>query len=305
MGRLSGKVALITGAARGQGRAHAVTLAREGARICAVDICEQIESVAIPMATEEDLAETEHLVEQLDQPCLAIKADTRDPAQMQQAVERTVAELGGLDTLVINHGVCHVSGWDEVTDEEFVDALTTNVIGVWNAAKAGIPQLIEEGGGSIVITSSPMGVAPMYGLLAYVAAKHGSIGLMRNLSAELAPHSIRVNAVLPTTTDTPMINNPVIYGAYSGGDPNATRADISFAAEAMNLLPIDVIAPEEISNAVLFLVSDESRYVTGLALPVDAGLLNQPCGVPPIASEKLAELSGIGVRGLENAKRSA
>jgi (+)-trans-carveol dehydrogenase len=302
MGRMDGKVALITGAARGQGRTHATTLAREGAEIVAIDICEQIESVAIPMANDADLEQTVKEVEALDRRCLAIKADTRDGAAMNDAVSRAVAEFGKLDTIVINHGICHVSGYDTVTDEEFRDAFETNVFGVWNTAKAAIPQLIAEGGGSIVINSSPMGVAPMYGLLAYVAAKHGAIGLMRNLSAELGPHSIRVNAVLPTTTDTPMINNSVIYGAYSGGDPNATKDDIRFAAEAMNLLPVDIIAPGEISNAVLFLASDESRFVTGLALPVDAGLLNQPCGVPPIASQKLAELSGIGVRGVEHAR---
>jgi (+)-trans-carveol dehydrogenase len=296
--RFEGKVALVTGAARGQGRSHAVGLAREGAAICAIDICDQIESVEIPMATPEDLQETERMVEELDRPCVSIKADTRDPEQMKAVVERAVEQLGGLDVVAINHGICHVAGWEEVSEPELRAELDTNILGVWNTAKAAIPALIQRGGGSIVITSSAMGVAPMYGLLAYVVAKHGAIGLMRNLSAELAPHRIRVNAVLPGTVETPMLNSDVIYRAYAGGKADASREDLTFPAEAMNLLPVDVLAPEDISNGVLFLASDASRFITGVNLPIDAGLHNQPAGIPPVASQKLAELSGIGVRGL-------
>lgn len=304
MGRLDGKVVLITGAARGQGRSHALTLAREGAQICAVDICEQVDSVKFPMGTRDDLDTTAKMVEDLDQRCLAIKADTRDAVAMKAAVEQAVSEFGGLHGLVVNHGIVHVSGWDDMTDVELKDELDTHIVGVWNSVKAALPQFVAQGGGSIVMTSSAMGVAPMYGLLAYVVAKHGGIGLMRNLSAELAPHNIRVNSVLPSTVDTPMIANEEIYASFSGGNRNATRDEVGWAAQTLNLLPVELLPAEAISNGVLFLVSDESCYVTGVALPIDAGLLNQPSGAPPIVSEKLAELAGMGIRGVETASRS-
>jgi SDR family mycofactocin-dependent oxidoreductase len=290
MGRLDGKVALITGAARGQGRSHAVTLAREGAQIVATDLCEQIESVPYALATQADLDETVRLVEDLDQRALGIKADARSSDQMRAAVEETVSEFGRLDILVVNHGTVIPVGWEQMTDDIWDEQIETLLSAVWRTTRAAIPQMIEQGGGSIVFTSSVAGLTGYYSMAAYTAAKHGVIGLMRALSADLAPSWIRVNAVCPTNVATPLLHNQTMLDLFTG-KPGATVEDMAWPAQTMNLLPIPWVEPEDVSNAVLFLASEESRYMTGVALPVDAGLLNQPPGVPPMASQRIAELS--------------
>jgi len=290
MGRVEGKVALVTGAARGMGRAHAAAFAREGATVIATDICEQIPSVAIPMATPADLEETVRLVEVQNQECMAVEADARDADQMQEVVDSALQRFGKIDIVVANHGIVHTSNWETLTNEEWRDQLDTNLVGVWNVIRPVIPGMIESGGGSIIITASVQGLIPLHGLTAYVAAKHGVIGLMRGLSADLGQHWIRVNAVCPAAVDTPINDNEVLIGLVSGGKENATYEDTFFPFQAMNLLPSALMPAEAVSDAVLFLACQESKYITGVALPVDAGHFNQPRGVPLIASQKIAEL---------------
>jgi SDR family mycofactocin-dependent oxidoreductase len=289
MGRMDGKVVIITGAARGQGRSHALVLAREGAQIVATDICDQIPEVAYPMASESDLNETARLVEELDQRCVPVKGDARSSADMRAVAERAISEFGRIDVAVINHGIAVAGLWDETTDEMWASNIETNLTGAWNAARSVIPQMVEQGEGSIIITSSVSGLRPFFGLTSYVASKHGVIGLVKGLAAELGPLSIRVNAICPTNVATPMLHSQVIIDMFAGR-PGGTKADMEFPASAGNLLPIPWVEPEAISNGVLFLASDESKFVTGISLPVDAGMSQLPPGVPLIATRRIAEL---------------
>ncbi|HZZ49139.1 MAG TPA: mycofactocin-coupled SDR family oxidoreductase [Pseudonocardia sp.] len=287
---MTGKVALITGGARGQGRAHAVRLAQEGADIIVTDLCEQMPEVPYDMSTPEDLEETVKLVESLDRRCLGVVADARDLARMRQVVDQAVTEFGHLDTVVINHGI----GVPHTIDDEDVEAVfdatvETNLSAVWRTARAAVPALRANGGGSITATSSAAGLITFFGMPGYVAAKHGVIGLVKALASELAEDWIRVNAVCPTTVATPMLHNKPMQILFSGGNPDATVADMEFPAQACNLLPIPWVEPEAIANGVLYLASDEAKYVTGIALPVDAGMTNQPPGITPFVGRALAE----------------
>jgi (+)-trans-carveol dehydrogenase len=289
---MTGKVALITGGARGQGRAHAVRLAEEGADIVVTDLCDQMPEVPYAMSTPDDLQETVKRIESLDRRCLAVTADARDIGQMRQVVEQTVAEFGRLTTVVINHGI----GVPHTIDDEDVDAVfdatvETNLSAVWRTARAAVPALRANGGGSITATSSAAGLITFFGMPGYVAAKHGVIGLVKALAAELAEDWIRVNAVCPTTVATPMLHNPQMQTLFSGGNPDATVQDMEFPAQACNLLPIPWVEPEAIANGVLYLSSDEAKYVTGIALPVDAGMTTQPPGISPFVGRALAEKS--------------
>lgn len=264
MGRVEGKVAFVTGAARGQGRSHAIRLAEEGADIIAVDICEDVASVPYGLATQADLDETVKAVEALDRRIVARAADVRDPAALQAVVDAGVAELGRLDVVSANAGICTVQRWDEVTPQVWQDTLDINLTGVWNTCTAAIPHLIAAGGGSIVITSSTAGIKGLPFLAPYVAAKHAVVGIGRSLANELSAHSIRVNTVHPTGVDTPMV-------AGLGGLEPILGKDPMLGPIFMNSLPVEMTDPRDISNAVLWLASDESRYVTGLMLTVDAG----------------------------------
>jgi (+)-trans-carveol dehydrogenase len=290
MGRLDGKVALITGGARGQGRSHAVTLAREGARIVVTDICETVSTVVYQMATPADLEETVRLVEELDQRCVAIKADVRSSEQMNAAVERAVSEFGRIDIVVANAGIATAQGWDAVDDEVWEETVETNLTGVWRSIRPAIPHMIKAGGGSIIITSSAAALRGYVSLLPYSAAKAGVYGLMKTLSVELGQHSIRVNTISPGATATPMYHSQVMIDLFVGHE-NGTLEEMEFPSAATLLLPIPWLEPQDQSNAVLFLASDEARYITGVNLPVDAGTVNQPPGIPPIAAERIAKLS--------------
>jgi SDR family mycofactocin-dependent oxidoreductase len=270
MGKLNGKTAFITGIARGQGRMHALTLAREGADIIGVDICQQIDSVGYPLATPEDLAETVRLVEQLDRRVVATAADVRDSAQLTAALDAGVLELGGLDIVVANAGIAPFSLTP--CDEEWQDALDVNLTGVYNTVRAAIPHLTQRSaGGAIVITSSSAGLTGMSpatpGGLGYTASKHALVGLMRVWANELAQHSIRVNTVHPSGVNTPMIVNETMM-ALIDRDPDMATA-------VAHPMPVAMLEPEDIANAVAWLVSDDARYVTGVALPVDAGFTNK------------------------------
>ena len=263
-GRVAGKVAFITGAARGQGRAHAIRLAEEGADIIAIDICRDYGDVPYPLASEADLAETATAVEALDRRIVATVADVRDAGALKAAVDDGVAQLGRLDIVSANAGICTIQSWDEVTPQVWQDTLDTNLTGVWNTMVVSVPHLIAAGGGSIICTSSTAGIKGLPYLAPYVAAKHGVVGIARTMANELARHSIRVNTVHPTGVDTPMGNG------LGGLEPLINR-DPNLGPIYMNTLPVETVDPRDISNAVLFLASDEARYVTGLEFTVDAG----------------------------------
>jgi (+)-trans-carveol dehydrogenase len=271
-GKLEGKVAFITGAARGQGRSHAITLAREGADIIAVDICAQVGSVPYPMATPEDLAQTVKEVETLDRRIVATDVDVRDYDALKQALDDGVAQLGRLDIVSANAGIVSYGRVEELPEQTWRDVIDVDLTGEWHAAKAAIPHLRAGGrGGSIILTSSDAGLKALQNLAHYVAAKHGVIGLMRTLALELAADFIRVNALAPTSVNTPMIMNEPTYRVFRPDLENPTAEDMAGPATAVNVLPIPWVEPVDISNAVLWLASDEARYVTGITLPVDAG----------------------------------
>jgi (+)-trans-carveol dehydrogenase/(-)-trans-carveol dehydrogenase len=272
-GRVAGKVAFITGAARGQGRSHAIRLAQEGADIIAVDVLEDIPGIPYAGATEADLAETVKQVEALDRRIVASKADVRNYADLKKAVDDGVAQLGRLDIVSANAGIGsspHKS-W-ELDEDTWQTMIDINLTGVWHTAKAAIPHLIEGGnGGAIILTSSAAGLQAYENIAHYVSAKHGVVGLMRTLALELAPHMIRVNSIHPTQVDTPMIQNEATYRLFRPDLEHPTKDDFAPASQTVNALPIPWVEPVDISNAVLFLASDEGRYVTGVTLPVDAG----------------------------------
>jgi len=271
-GRVEGKVAFITGAARGQGRSHAIRLAQEGADIIAVDICAQIDSVPYPMATPEDLAQTVKEVEALDRRIVASQADVRDYGALKAALDAGVAELGRLDIVSANAGISSVGRADELAEQTWQDMIGTNLTGVWHAAKAAIPHLKAGGrGGSIILTSSAAGLMAMENIAHYVSAKHGVVGMMRTLALELAPDNIRVNSLHPTMVNTPMIMNEPTYRLFRPDLENPTVDDAGPAFLTLNALPVKWVEPVDISNALLFLASDEARYITGVTLPIDAG----------------------------------
>ncbi|MBP3084680.1 mycofactocin-coupled SDR family oxidoreductase [Mycolicibacterium fortuitum] len=275
MGNLDGKVAFITGAARGQGRSHAVTLAKQGAAIIGVDICADIASNPYPMASRDELDETVALVEAAGGKMLGSVADVRDFHAVKSALDAGVEQFGRLDIVLANAGVAPTA-FREVTIEEdlemWSDAVGVNLVGSFHTAKAAIPHLIAGGrGGSIVFTSSTAGLRGFGGMqgggLGYAASKHGIVGLMRTLSNALAPHSIRVNTVHPTAVNTMMAVNPAMTAFlenYPDGGPHL-----------QNPMPVSLLEPEDISATISYLVSDAAKYVTGVTLPVDAGFTNK------------------------------
>jgi SDR family mycofactocin-dependent oxidoreductase len=275
MGRVEGKVALITGAARGQGRAHALRLAEEGADIIAIDACEPIETVGYEAATDADLAETAKLVEEHDRRVVTYKTDVRDLAKLQSDVAAGFADLGRLDVVVANAGIGAIGGptWD-IEETTWQTTIDVNLTGVWKTVKATVPHLIEQNtGGSIIVISSAAGLSGVPNLAHYVTAKHGLVGLMRTLAVELAPLNIRVNSIHPTAVATTMIQNDEALQLFSGGAPGATWDDVIPVFTALNALKIPWVEPVDIANAVLYLASDESRYVTGTTHVIDAGNL--------------------------------
>ncbi|MEV6341083.1 mycofactocin-coupled SDR family oxidoreductase [Nocardia vinacea] len=274
-GRVEGKVAFITGAARGQGRAHAVRLAQEGADIICVDVCRQLDGVKIPMSTPTDLAETVDQVKALGRRILAAEVDVRDYDAMKAVVDEGVAQFGRLDIVVANAGLgSEGKRLDRMDEKVWRDMIDVNLTGVWLTAKAGIPHLVAGGrGGSIVITSSSGGLRAHPNIGHYIAAKHGVIGVMRTLAIELGDKSIRVNAICPTQVGTPLLLNDETFRMFRPDLENPTKEDFAPASQTMHVLPTPWVDAEDIANAALFLVSDEARFITGVALPVDAGML--------------------------------
>jgi SDR family mycofactocin-dependent oxidoreductase len=272
VGRVEGKVAFITGAARGQGRAHAVRLASEGADIIAIDICDRVtHSVADP-ATPEDLAETAALVEKLDRRIVTRQADVRDLDGLQAALDDGVAELGRLDIVCANAGVWTYGLSHELPPAEWQEIIDIVLTGAWQTCKVAIPTLIEQNeGGSIILTSSMGGIKGWPNLSHYVAAKHGVVGLMRSLANELGPHNIRVNAITPGTVDTALVTNQATYSLFAPDLADPTREQAAERFAMLTLLPVPWVQPEDIAGAALYLASDDGRYVTGTTMSVDAG----------------------------------
>ena len=273
-GRMQGKVALVTGAARGQGRSHAVRLAQEGADIIAVDVCAQIKSVSYPMATEADLAETARLVEELDRRAVTWVADVRDRAPLTAAVEAGVAALGHLDAVVANAGIVPLGAG--IPPVAFLDAVSVDLVGVINTVEAAFPHL--GAGASVICTGSMAAMMPgaavgAPGTAGYSHAKRGVARFVHDLALALAPHNIRVNAVHPGNIDTDMLQNEAMYRLFRPDLEHPTREDAQPAFGSMHQLPVNTLDPADISEAVLYLASDASRYVTGLQLKVDAGAL--------------------------------
>jgi (+)-trans-carveol dehydrogenase len=275
-GRVEGKVAFVTGAARGQGRSHAIRLAEEGADIIAIDIAGQVDSVPYAMATPDDLAQTVKEVEALDRRIVATQADVRDYGAVKAALDDGVAQLGRLDIVAANAGIFSFGRADVLEEQTWQDMIDVNLTGVWHAAKAAIPHLKAGGrGGSIVLTSSTAGLMPFENMAHYTSAKHGVVGLMRVLAVELAPDFIRANSVHPTSVNTDMIQNAATYELFAPdlAPEQRTKEVLGERFQTLSALPIKWVEPRDISNAVLFLASDEARYITGVTLPVDAGSL--------------------------------
>lgn len=277
MNRLSGKVALVTGAARGQGRGHAVHLADEGADIIAIDICADIESNEYPLATQADLDETRALVEKSGRRIVTAKADVRDRARLKTTVADAVAELGGLDVLVANAAICPLG--DHISVQGFVDAFDVDFIGVVNTVHVGLKHL--KRGASVVVTGSLAGLVPQTGIngatlqgpggSGYALAKTMLKEYTKTLARTLGPQCIRVNAVHPTNVDTDMLHNKQMYRTFRPDLPDPTRTDAEVTFPFLHAMPVPYVAPDDISYAVVYFASDESRYVTGQQLFIDAG----------------------------------
>ncbi|QFZ24267.1 mycofactocin-coupled SDR family oxidoreductase [Saccharothrix syringae] len=271
---MAGKVALITGAARGMGRSHAVRLAQEGADIVAVDLCADVETTPYPGSGSQDLATTTHMVEQLGRRVIARQADTRDLKELQAVVDEAVAEFGHVDVVCANAGISSFGFAWELSEETWQEMIDVNLTGSWKTVKAVIPHMIERNrGGSIVFISSVSGLIGVPTMAHYTASKHGVVGLMRALAAELAPYNIRVNTVNPGNVDTPMVNNATMRKLFLPEIPDPTPEDADNAMKGMSALPVGWMDSRGISDAVLYLASDEARHVTGIALPVDAGMM--------------------------------
>lgn len=274
MDDLSGKTALITGAARGQGRSHAVRLAELGANVIAIDMCAQLVSVPYPLATAEDLQITERMVKELDRDVLAKHVDVRDFGAVQAAVQEGLALFGHIDVVVANAGVLSFAPAEDITESMWDDVMDINLKGVWHTCKAVIPAMKSRGaGGSIIIISSVAGFKAWENQAHYVASKHGVVGLMRTLARELAPFRIRVNTVHPTSVLTDMIDNEALFRLFLPDHDSPTRADVEPLFWAQNSLPLPWVEPRDISNAVAFLASDAASTITGITLPVDAGTM--------------------------------
>jgi (+)-trans-carveol dehydrogenase len=273
-GRVEGKVAFITGAARGQGRAHAVRLAQEGADIIAVDICKKIDTVdLIAASTPEDLAETADLVKGYNRRIYTAEVDVRDYDALKAAVDAGVEQMGRLDIIVANAGIGNGGQTlDKTSERDWTAMIDINLGGVWKTVKAGVPHILSGGnGGSIILTSSVGGLKAYPHTGHYVAAKHGVVGLMRTFAVELGAQNIRVNSVHPTNVNTPLFMNDGTMKLFRPDLENPGPDDMKVVGQLMHTLPIGWVEPEDIANAVLFLASDEARYVTGVTLPIDGG----------------------------------
>ncbi|MGO9887427.1 MAG: mycofactocin-coupled SDR family oxidoreductase [Solirubrobacteraceae bacterium] len=274
MGLVDGKVALVTGAGRGQGRSHALRLAAEGADVIAVDIAANgVETISYALASEEDLDSTVKEVQAMGRRAVKAVADVRSLPALQQAVDTGLSELGKIDIVCANAGIGSWAVSWEMTAQQWQDMIDINLTGVFNTARAALPSMVERGqGGSVVLTSSTAGLRAYANTAHYTAAKHGVIGLMKVLAQEAGPHSIRVNAVCPTTVRTPLVINDSTFELFAPHLENPTEDDVREPFESLNILPgVAWLEPGDVSDAVLFLCSEAAKYITGVALPIDAG----------------------------------
>ncbi len=274
MSGLEGKVAFITGAAHGQGRSHAVRLAEEGVDIIAVDVCAQIPLVPYALGTKEELDETVELVRKTGREAIGIVADVRDGAAITAAADAGEKHFGHIDIVLANAGV-NLDGapTQDIPDEAWQLMLDINLTGVWHTARSTVPALLRAGAGSIIMTSSVAGLRPYGGIAHYNAAKAGVVALMRTMALELATQGVRVNSVNPTSVETPMIMNEALMKNFVPESPSPTLEEFAARAELINAMPVPWVQAIDISNAIVWLASDEARYITGLALPIDAGAM--------------------------------
>ncbi|MBV9607696.1 MAG: mycofactocin-coupled SDR family oxidoreductase [Solirubrobacterales bacterium] len=274
MGLVDGKVALVTGAGRGQGRSHALKLASEGADVIAVDIGGgRVETISYELASEADLDSTVNEIEGMGRRAIKAVADVRSLSDLQAAVDAGLSELGRIDIVCANAGIGSWAVAWEMTEQQWKDMIDINLTGVFNATRAALPSMVQRGeGGSVVLTSSTAGLRAYANTAHYTAAKHGVIGLMKVLAQEAGPHRIRVNAVCPTTVRTPLVINDSTFELFAPHLENPTEDDVREPFEGLNILPgVAWIEPEDVSDAVLFLCSDAAKFITGVALPIDAG----------------------------------
>jgi SDR family mycofactocin-dependent oxidoreductase len=269
--RFTGKVALVTGAARGQGRSHAVRLAAEGADVVVCDLCEDIGTVPYPLGSLEELQETARMVAEQGQRAVVCRADVRSSSDLAATVERGLAELGRIDVLVANAGIAGISTLAEMSDEAWQNMIDVNLTGVFKTLRAVVPHMVARGYGRIVATSSIVGRQGSANIGHYVAAKWGVIGLVKSLAVEVAASGVTVNAVLPTSVGTEMIRNEPFHRLFLPDADEIRLPEVEAAYTALNPIPVPWLAPGDVSDAVLFLASDEARFITGDALPVALG----------------------------------
>lgn len=271
MGKLDGKIALITGGARGQGRSHAVAFAREGADIVICDLVSQIETVPYTMSNPDDMAETVRLVEEQDQRCIAIEADVRDSAQMDGVVARALSEFGQIDILIANAGIVAPVAFVDIDDTKWDDMIGTDLGGVFKSIRAVAPHMLERGSGRIIATASQVARTGVPGLAHYVAAKWGVVGLVKSAALEFGPRGVTVNAICPTNVDTDMIQNPAMYALFAPDVTNPAKEDVVPGFTSINALPIPWVESKDISEGMLYLASESGRYITGETLSIAAG----------------------------------
>jgi len=273
VGRFDGKVVLITGGARGQGRSHAVEFAKEGADIVVTDITKQVETVPYGMSSEADLAETVKQVEALDQRCVSFVADARDTSATNAAVEGAISEFGKIDILISNHGLLSLSSVADMSDAAWDDVISSDLTGVFKSIRAVLPHMLAQKSGRIIATASIAGRMGLPTIAHYCAAKWGVIGLIKSVAREVAAEGITVNCVCPTNVDTDMIQNSAFYALFAPDIENPTREQVIPGFSSLNAIPIPWIESIDLSNAMMFLASPEARYITGEALHVSAGAM--------------------------------
>lgn len=274
MGQLDGKVAFITGVARGQGRSHALALAREGADIIGLDLCSKPSTTAYAGATREDLEETARMVKEAGGQLHAEVADTRDYDQVKAVFDRGIDRFGRVDIVIPNAGICSGAKTWEISPQDWREMIDINLNGVFHTVKAAVPTLISQGdGGSIVFIGSTEALKGAENISSYAASKHGVTGLMTSLARELGQYQIRVNSVNPTCVDTHMINNDFVYGLFRPDLDKPTREDVVETFSGTHLLPVPWIEPRDVSSAILYLVTEPGRYITASSMVIDAGFI--------------------------------
>ena len=271
MPELSGRIAVVTGAARGQGRSHAQALAEAGADVVLTDICRDIDSVPYGLAGEDDLAETAQLVEKAGRRAVVVTADVRDRAAMEGVVATALDELGGLDIVVANAGICGFGEMPTLTQAQWDDMLAVNLTGVFNTFRAAVPHLVGQGRGRLIATSSGAGRTGTPNLSHYAATKWGVIGFVKSVALEVAAHGVTANVVCPATVDTPMVHNEALYGLFAPDIAVRTKDAVRPRYEAMNPMRVPWLDPIEITHAVLFLASDKASFISGETIEVSAG----------------------------------